>query len=218
MRPIPACAGQPVAHHFVLCAGGAYPRVCGATANRCSALARFAGLSPRVRGNLTLGLCAAPIPGPIPACAGQPAGHLEGRMPGGAYPRVCGATETTPQWPSLPWGLSPRVRGNPETPTRQQPGNGPIPACAGQPLEHFRKVAAVGAYPRVCGATQSSFLPCLSCQGLSPRVRGNRALLLFVPRLLGPIPACAGQPLTQRDITDKAGAYPRVCGATGRLG
>ena len=72
--------------------------------------------------------------GPIPACAGQPAYHEAGRTPGGAYPRVCGATNVIVLAVHLDQGLSPRVRGNLAPPTDEAQIMGPIPACAGQPI------------------------------------------------------------------------------------
>ena len=72
----------------------------------------FEGLSPRVRGNLLLGLGVEGGRGPIPACAGQPIDRATARFEAGAYPRVCGATGYG--WHAFPAedGLSPRVRGN----------------------------------------------------------------------------------------------------------
>ena len=172
------------------------------------------GLSPRVRGNLNklnaLSLC----PRPIPACAGQPVISGDCDPSQGAYPRVCGATTIPPD----PWatvlGLSPRVRGNRRSPRPSPAGSGPIPACAGQPSSHPGSRAQWGAYPRVCGATAPGRPAFSELQGLSPRVRGNRALGEARAVALGPIPACAGQPNSQRTVQIKAGAYPRVCGAT----
>ena len=50
----------------------AYPRVCGATRLLIIDPSAAAGLSPRVRGNLSHAIKPAPAYGPIPACAGQP--------------------------------------------------------------------------------------------------------------------------------------------------
>ena len=72
------------------------------------------GLSPRVRGNheppgaRSLGLRS------IPACAGEPVEHLCKVFPEWVYPRVCGGTLVRHLEPTTLWGLSPRVRGNPE--------------------------------------------------------------------------------------------------------
>ena len=50
------------------------------------------GLSPRVRGNLSLTTRILLRLRPIPACAGQPEGFVPTAQSAGAYPRVCGAT------------------------------------------------------------------------------------------------------------------------------
>ena len=151
----------------------AYPRVCGATAFPVALLDVGSGLSPRVRGNL--GLCVmllGPL-GPIPACAGQPESAAEARPQTRAYPRVCGATISSKNFPGIECGLSPRVRGNLKVSYRQRSRPGPIPACAGQPVpcELTRQVPR--AYPRVCGATRQLKYANYYGPGLSPRVRGN---------------------------------------------
>ena len=51
-------------------------------------------------------------------------------------------------------------------------------------------------------------------RGLSPRVRGNRVSQHLGGAGVGPIPACAGQPLTLKRTERNSRAYPRVCGAT----
>ena len=51
-------------------------------------------------------------------------------------------------------------------------------------------------------------------QGLSPRVRGNRAGAKAVGDDLGSIPACAGEPTIPTDRFLLPKVYPRVCGGT----
>ena len=70
------------------------------------------------------------------------------------------------------------------------------------------------AYPRVCGATFGVAAFRLLCQGLSPRMRGNRLQKKLQVWLQGPIPAYAGQPRHRCTATPAPRAYPRVCGAT----
>ena len=131
--PIPACAGQPDIAGLFLERFPAYPRVCGATRKILFIINSFVGLSPRVRGNR---LRMEPIgrnPGPIAACAGQPAAHGTHWAKSRAYPRVCGATEKSGGLGFSQAGLSPRVRGNHIDFYVLQLQAGPIPACAGQP-------------------------------------------------------------------------------------
>ena len=232
--PIPACAGQPTLQHSSPFRLWAYPRVCGATWATPSISALVPGLSPRVRGNRS---CAVRYPlraGPIPACAGQPGEKFATGAASRAYPRVCGATRcicircwlcrayprvcgATPRGTPdevIEWGLSPRVRGNPNPKTIALGAMGPIPACAGQPECRKRATRECRAYPRVCGATSPAHSDGLEREGLSPRVRGNHKAQQLPSDCLGPIPACAGQPAGLESGLSGPGAYPRVCGAT----
>ena len=113
----------------------AYPRVCGATTITSTWCQGTVGLSPRVRGNQTAANAPAHTDGPIPACAGQPSDEPTIGDTGRAYPRVCGATETEIRGANGIVGLSPRVRGNHATLAKITGMSGPIPACAGQPLD-----------------------------------------------------------------------------------
>ena len=50
--------------------------------------------------------------------------------------------------------------------------------------------------------------------GLSPRVRGNRNVKINEDRLVGSIPACAGEPFALVLKILYLRVYPRVCGGT----
>ena len=67
-----------------------YPRVCGGTDVAEVELAHQYGLSPRVRGNLTVGFTAVQWLRSIPACAGEPPGQSARPSLSPVYPRVCG--------------------------------------------------------------------------------------------------------------------------------
>ena len=110
--PIPACAGEPPAAAECLCAQGAYPRVCGGTANAGFSTRTTRGLSSRVRGNRGDFGGSVIECGPIPACAGEPPARWLCRALQEAYPRVCGGTQPPSRQSRPVWGLSPRVRGN----------------------------------------------------------------------------------------------------------
>ena len=69
---IPACAGEPLSAGSGQPAWEVYPRVCGGTASLIAATPSTVGLSPRVRGNLDQPALELPLPGSIPACAGEP--------------------------------------------------------------------------------------------------------------------------------------------------
>ena len=112
-RSIPACAGEPIRYTVCISPAAVYPRVCGGTSGSRGSANRWAGLSPRVRGN-PIGTANQPCgAGSIPACAGEPTPAGAAGVRGWVYPRVCGGTILD----EVDWveytGLSPRVRGNP---------------------------------------------------------------------------------------------------------
>ena len=188
--------------------------MCGATKKNAQTRRHGGGLSPRVRGNLVAGVLSDWPCGPIPACAGQPRQWQDQLRCARAYPRVCGATCAMIFRASSSKGLSPRVRGNRQDRFTYRENQGPIPACAGQPCAASGTRASCRAYPRVCGATVAVRDGAGAGKGLSPRVRGNPGHHRGVARVLGPIPACAGQPSMKASGCWVCWAYPRVCGAT----
>ncbi len=173
---IPACAGEPRPGCRRCPRTGVYPRVCGGTAALIPEGMSIEGLSPRVRGNQGQEDPGAGGRGSIPACAGEPWGASESWIPPWVYPRVCGGTLGHELRPRHCHGLSPRVRGNRPPNEHTNIGGGSIPACAGEPRRPGRRAGARRVYPRVCGGTTASASRSASGTGLSPRVRGNRAL------------------------------------------
>ena len=89
---IPACAGEPRRHRPPGWSAWVYPRVCGGTDLPIAPLQRYAGLSPRVRGNRSLSTGAENAGRSIPACAGEPRGMVSQDVRREVYPRVCGGT------------------------------------------------------------------------------------------------------------------------------
>ena len=87
-----------------------------------------------------------------------------------------------------------------------------IPACAGETLDQPRQVTPSMVYPRVCGGNEEEADYWNSVGGLSPRVRGKRALPDKVCMHSGSIPACAGETRRLRHCPRTGGVYPRVCG------
>ena len=89
-----------------------------------------------------------------------------------------------------------------------------IPAPAGEPFVETGKADRPWVYPRACGGTfrvvgSKSFMT-----GLSPRLRGNRILATPNMRLIGSIPAPAGEPRLHPARRDRGLVYPRACGGT----
>ena len=191
-----------------------YPRVCGGTRYTRGALLPGLGLSPRVRGNLSVAADDADLKGSIPACAGEP--HTEALLARliAVYPRVCGGTMRWPVCWRIPFGLSPRVRGNRSGTIGLAAKQRSIPACAGEPLPELDFSKMVKVYPRVCGGTRRRSSRRCAKWGLSPRVRGNPLHVGAVIHAVGSIPACAGEPQHNKAVAHWYKVYPRVCGGT----
>ena len=76
------------------------------------------------------------------------------------------------------------------------------------------RLSDTSVYPRVCGGTLDKLEPALAVNGLSPRVRGNRTKRPGIVRVVGSIPACAGEPAIKVLTPPVTTVYPRVCGGT----
>ena len=113
----------------------------------------------------------------IPACAGEPGTADPALHQLRVYPRVCGGTALAGAERLNDQGLSPRVRGNPQSVGEEEYWTGSIPACAGEPLTTADPLIFVRVYPRVCGGTGNTEVSFDSERGLSPRVRGNLIFL-----------------------------------------
>ncbi len=214
-RSIPACAGEPGPLSGVCRQKQVYPRVCGGTVLPIPRGVTWAGLSPRVRGNLYPAATERWQTRSIPACAGEPMPPGAARPRMWVYPRVCGGTTPIAESSRKSWGLSPRVRGNPGPETVAGTRIGSIPACAGEPWRPGMQSGPPGVYPRVCGGTPAQLGVAARKKGLSPRVRGNLLAALHDDQQRGSIPACAGEPCQRQFRPFPAEVYPRVCGGTG---
>ena len=205
-NPIPACAGEPFRRSIPACAGEPAPD---------STTARQAGVYPRLCGGTQVTRGGAPLDlRSIPACAGEPTPHGPLRDCSWVYPRLCGGTCRGDNSGSTISGLSPPVRGNPDTPARSRGSPGSIPACAGEPRGSARKPYRVPVYPRLCGGTSRAPNLHPAVRGLSPPVRGNRGAVEPGDEGVGSIPACAGEPAPDSTTARQAGVYPRLCGGT----
>ncbi len=134
--PIPACAGETALCPAELRARWAYPRMRGGNKPDWLVVASLQGLSPHARGKLEGAGKAQSTPGPIPACAGETTSCIESKRAHRAYPRMRGGNFLyfTGSW-GLP-GLSPHARGKPFVKYSRKDSHGPIPACAGETLDH----------------------------------------------------------------------------------
>ncbi len=212
--PIPACAGEPCCQCFRCFTQRAYPRIRGGTCLFSTLAALLGGLSPHARGNRKHVRKAARLPGPIPACAGEPQCESQRRWPGWAYPRMRGGTAETIAGTEANKGLSPHARGNPMVSFLVMRLPGPIPACAGEPNHRKSKRLFHRAYPRMRGGTAVLFLTNRRFWGPSPHARGNPSGRVRFRAFYGPIPACAGEPKKWPVCPCRSGAYPRMRGGT----
>ena len=91
LRSIPTCAGQPLADADLTETYRVYPHVCGAAVAVVSCHCYASGLSPRVRGSLSIVSPSTNEVGSIPTCAGQPNPMMLNQSATRVYPHVCGA-------------------------------------------------------------------------------------------------------------------------------
>ncbi len=91
------------------------------------------GLSPRVRGSRSGDAFTKRGSGSIPACAGEPRWKSMTIPLNRVYPRVCGGARLLLSTLGIKLGLSPRVRGSPDSLSALYVCDGSIPACAGEP-------------------------------------------------------------------------------------
>ena len=152
-RSIPASAGEPLSGCPSKSFKSVYPRECGGTPRYQVRVHYLAGLSPRVRGNLTLEHLVMSIHRSIPASAGEPDDHRRDQSGLRVYPRECGGTRAGCGQRSDPDGLSPRVRGNLRVHEYRAWWQRSIPASAGEPCEGKEGLENYAVYPRECGGT-----------------------------------------------------------------
>ena len=114
-------------------------------------------------------------------------------------------------------GLSPLTRGNRVDRWRLLVCLGPIPAHAGEPVSTLAPSYAIRAYPRSRGGTYVVAVLHKHVKGLSPLTRGNLSRAPGTSRVLGPIPAHAGEPRLPVMSNRYCRAYPRSRGGTSRI-
>ena len=92
---IPAHAGEPPQAGWPGFFLKVYPRACGGTVTDLDGDNGDKGLSPRMRGNRTIGYPEAHGCGSIPAHAGEPIQSMSRSPTRRVYPRACGGTKLT---------------------------------------------------------------------------------------------------------------------------
>ena len=172
------------------------------------------GLSPRVRGNLYRHPAGLVCGGSIPTSAGKPSRRRGLRMMPRVYPHECGETTVKDIIESADEGLSPRVRGNHHAHCTDRYRYGSIPTSAGKPVQRGCCFGDCGVYPHECGETNVNDEYAVMDGGLSPRVRGNRTILIPGKARRRSIPTSAGKPVVVDVPALFAMVYPHECGET----
>ncbi len=212
--PISACAEEPRPGPRSTLRCRAYLRVRGGTGCCGRCWAAHGGLSPRARRNRA---CAHRHPrwrGPISACAEEPWGLERAQDSDGVYLRVRGGTADQIGADPPMGGLSPRARRNRGICVVHHEIDGPISACAEEPILARTRARKSSAYLRVRGGTTSTFNLPDTRGGLSPRARRNRSHRELTGERRGPISACAEEPVASRCRSVFSRAYLRVRGGT----
>ena len=234
LRSIPAPAGEPSRWPHLSYAAGSIPAPAGEPESRTPQQHPPPGLSPRLRGNQTRVGGQPMRPRSIPAPAGEPPAKRMSWSVDSVYPRACGGTLRSGGGARRSRGLSPRLRGNQLLPVRYGVGQrsipapagnlpwiagmalppGSIPAPAGEPRRIGRRWLVSWVYPRACGGTGLPGAGVAQQHGLSPRLRGNHAVVLRAALDRRSIPAPAGEPSRVCICRGLDLVYPRACGGT----
>ena len=215
---IPAQAGEPFARVAARLPTGVYPRTGGGTIPSDDSNIADGGLSPHRRGNHRQHPRGIEQVGSIPAQAGEPAIEVLPAIHSAVYPRTGGGTGVSCFSFGGRMGLSPHRRGNQQLRMRAGPDERSIPAQAGEPAASASIAVTIWVYPRTGGGT--SFMPgrLKPSQGLSPHRRGNRRHRRHDRRVVGSIPAQAGEPRASSRSRPRPWVYPRTGGGTFRAG
>src|SRR5690606_26876083 len=136
----------------------------------------------------------------IPACVGAISDTSVWACTSRVYPRVRGADAFEDPEGNAQQGLSPRVRGRPPGHTARPGACRSIPACAGPTIVNYGRYGQQVVYPRVCGADRTGCSRTIPNSGLSPRVRGRRAVMRYQEGPTRSIPACAGPTLADLGV------------------
>ena len=110
----------------------------------------------------------------------------------GDHPRVCGEHRNPASVVAVGTGSSPRMRGTRGTRRLYGGGEGIIPAYAGNTRSHMCMSCVVRDHPRVCGEHRLDSIEKELATGSSPRMRGTLLSGNISSKIMGIIPAYAG--------------------------
>ena len=153
-----------------------------------------------------------PLPGIIPAYAGNTWAPSFLWFLWGAHPRVCGDHAFCSFVSSFARGSSPRMRGTPTDAPAWRRVRGIIPAYAGNTKSTSPFGHGARDHPRVCGEHLRPGQRDGSWMGSSPRMRGTQVVEGCAGGDLGIIPAYAGNTACSVTVVSWLRDHPRVCG------
>ena len=131
------------------------------------------------------------------------------------HPRICGEHVGHGAHEGDCEGSSPHMRGTLASITDGTVSFGIIPAYAGNTPCRRRIRVRWWDHPRICGEHKAKTASANVNKGSSPHMRGTHTLWLECCRLLGIIPAYAGNTSHRRRIGCIPRDHPRICGEHG---
>ncbi len=171
------------------------------------------GSSPLARGRLTTIVQAQATTGIIPACAGPTLESTGAHHGCPDHPRLRGADDAWPYFPTNAPGSSPLARGRRPGRAGTRGVGGIIPACAGPTILRPTRPRTGRDHPRLRGADSPTRRGAWGRAGSSPLARGR---LAYAARSVGAgriIPACAGPTSTAARCARTMQDHPRLRGA-----
>ena len=131
-----------------------------------------------------------------------------------SIPAYAGDPCAPPQRPRQLDGLSPPTRGIPAPPIAYNQGIGSIPAYAGDPYGVAAHGGVSRVYPRLRGGSPLRTVVYEYRVGLSPPTRGILARRRPQSQRAGSIPAYAGDPYLNANVSPLLWVYPRLRGGS----
>ena len=209
---IPAYAGNTFSRFLGMPDGWDHPRVCGEHRLFSIRFLSYRGSSPRMRGTLYEVAADFLGSGIIPAYAGNTILLVREVERERDHPRVCGEHQVIDDYGTVVMGSSPRMRGTPHRQPVLAHGAGIIPAYAGNTPTTTITAPTARDHPRVCGEHPKKACTVRLSTGSSPRMRGTHVRRTVFFKIVGIIPAYAGNTEGVGRHQRRPGDHPRVCG------
>ena len=174
------------------------PRLRGGAVDVRDSLVGSLGRSPLARGSQGGQLYPRGLSRSIPACAGEPSSACVLRLFTPVDPRLRGGASKWLYLPAYKGGRSPLARGSPPAGSSWYAVERSIPACAGEPPGFAAPPRRPWVDPRLRGGAETGLRSTGARCGRSPLARGSRPLSPKSRFRSRSIPACAGEPFSDR--------------------